>query len=47
VTRAYTDQLVIPQASVADSGVYTCQATSARGQTATGSTNLYVNRKNE
>jgi len=42
VDRGYSDQLVLPRATVQDSGVYTCEATSARGQSARGSTNLYI-----
>ncbi|CAF3425584.1 unnamed protein product [Rotaria sp. Silwood1] len=41
--RGYTDQLVIPRVTLQDSGVYTCEATSTRGQTARGTVNLYVN----
>ncbi|CAF3691198.1 unnamed protein product [Adineta steineri] len=42
VDRGYSAQLVIPRATDQDSGVYTCEAISARGQSARGSTNLYV-----
>ncbi|CAF4183766.1 unnamed protein product [Rotaria sp. Silwood2] len=41
--RGYTDQLVLPRVTVQDSGVYTCEATSSRGQSAHGTINLYVN----
>ncbi|CAF1253140.1 unnamed protein product [Adineta ricciae] len=43
IDRGYSDQLIIPRATAQDSGVYTCEATSSRGQSARGSTNLYIN----
>ncbi|UJR23322.1 hypothetical protein I4U23_026336 [Adineta vaga] len=42
VDRGYSDQLIIPRASSQDSGVYTCEAISASGQSASGSTNLQI-----
>ena len=43
--RGQSDQLVISRASAQDSGAYTREATSARGQQGRGSANLYITRK--